>query len=715
MHTIHSSPARAWRRVRAAHFHWALPFVAAIAAWSIVAPASAQVAPAPLPVPPAAPVAARVAPPSIPMPAQTDPTSHPFHDAQILAAQLSAATPDYKIIYGVLDKWGLAKDNGWKNNPFLAQLSLDEAQFQAQIKAAGTSSKQDHPTAALLEGNVSSIAANGLADFIAQRVKQDAEITFILSFKKEVIDSGTGAVKVPHIDKLFPKTYSFIAAITPQQIAQGDFLGTFHADADADLNNLAGNLNDFFAAFSPGATLDDGGLLLRMASTAGVTLVNKKGTYKVIDAIEAEGDYYQSNLSPAAHQLDGAIKFLTVVSHMLTVNGSTWYSAADVKEVFDAKYGAPAIKNMVLALIGLSYVLDRSLYEGIGTDIAATVSGADSQWLVQLLATMDSTRQAALVTFLEDGVGAFDKIRVDESRLVSAAVSVAQLKQLTTDLQSLVDVIKDCPQIAPSVTADVTKVDLYFGELLTLEDLVVSAQGKQYVAAATDLTTLLGKWLAGDNDAKKLTTFMQSDGALIIDIAQAKDAASVTAALDTYALPAGSYIDKQMWAYTVTLNAYFGPAYGREKLVGSLSDTTSGRYGSRVGFTAPVGVAFNWALYPNAAPTEHHFLGDISVVGSVFDVGALASWRLGNGNSATTPPVTWANIVAPGIFLVFGIKDLPLSFMVGSEYGPGLRSVNGIAGTTTVQKAAWQLPMLAFVFDIPILNVHSYHGGSSAQ
>jgi hypothetical protein len=43
--------------------------------------------------------------------------------------------------------------------------------------------------------------------------------------------------------------------------------------------------------------------------------------------------------------------------------------------------------------------------------------------------------------------------------------------------------------------------------------------------------------------------------------------------------------------------------------------------------------------------------------------------------------------------------------MLGTQYGPELTKVSTTSGNT-IQRAAWQIPVLSFTFDLPILSLY---------
>ena len=207
-------------------------------------------------------------------------------------------------------------------------------------------------------------------------------------------------------------------------------------------------------------------------------------------------------------------------------------------------------------------------------------------------------------------------------------------------------------------------------------------------------------------------------------VAKAEDSEQVSAAIEAVALPTGSASIKKKSRFNVSLNAYLGGYYGKESLdiQSSFSNQTS-----TYGFWAPVGIGASWGL--NRA-------GSISAFISIIDVGAITSFRLRNptdtiistafgsdttaaiGNIEQLPEITFQNILAPGINIIYGLPwGVPISVGGGLQRGPMLRKINTVTGTiengqisnlikADFQTSAWRWHLFIAV-DIPLLNFYT--------
>jgi hypothetical protein len=241
-------------------------------------------------------------------------------------------------------------------------------------------------------------------------------------------------------------------------------------------------------------------------------------------------------------------------------------------------------------------------------------------------------------------------------------------------------------------------------------DIVGDIKSKAYPAAMGETLHFVQTFIVenpSNAQSDPVFEFFRVTGPFIAEVAAAKTPAAAETALQNFALPAGSYMRVQNEPLSVTFNAYFGVTTGAETLLGNLTGTGTARTRAHLGFTAPVGLAVNWGQvnslsHTTTAGTGGGFFqtGSWSLFVPVLDVGAVASWRLGSGGGQVSS-ITWANIVAPGLYVVWTKKNTPFSIMIGAQYGPELTKVS-TGGSTTIERAALQFPSIQFTFDIPI-------------
>ncbi|MFZ4522110.1 MAG: hypothetical protein ACOYNC_10405 [Bacteroidales bacterium] len=190
-------------------------------------------------------------------------------------------------------------------------------------------------------------------------------------------------------------------------------------------------------------------------------------------------------------------------------------------------------------------------------------------------------------------------------------------------------------------------------------------------------------------------------GAFISTVATAKTSDDVESAIESAALPSGSSRIKRETPFNVSLNAYTGLFVGYERITGM---SQSKFELNNFGVAAPVGVAISTGA--------HHW--SYSAFISLIDIGAIASFRFQNSDSvAQVPTIRLQDIFSPGLFFSIGFPKCPLSFNLGAQVGPNLRSVyvedSNNPGTyiNSYQSNVYWRFSASLVVDIPIFNFYT--------
>ncbi|MCR9171609.1 MAG: hypothetical protein NXI10_03895 [bacterium] len=250
-------------------------------------------------------------------------------------------------------------------------------------------------------------------------------------------------------------------------------------------------------------------------------------------------------------------------------------------------------------------------------------------------------------------------------------------------------------------------------------------ESKNYSNIIVETMSLLQKIVEDDAQLleNKFLMEIMKYGSLAANLASAETSEEVSEALNAHVLPVGSYRLKRNNYFSVSINSYAGICGGAEFL--SNSDAEHPTAGL-LGFTAPVGVGLNWATKKKKSSyqlptkrvlkadgsldtnrTKYATGGSFSVFFTVVDVGAIAAFRLTDDETPVND-VQWSNILAPGMYLSWGIRNTPLAINVGGQYGPALRQVeaNDGAATLTIDSRAFRVGV-GLVVDIPLYNVYS--------
>lgn len=246
---------------------------------------------------------------------------------------------------------------------------------------------------------------------------------------------------------------------------------------------------------------------------------------------------------------------------------------------------------------------------------------------------------------------------------------------------------------------------------------------KEYSKIVATTLTLITAYIPQDNldNSTNLKDFIKYAD-LAVNMASATNSKEMAEALEGAALPTQSYRLKRNSYFTITLNAYAGGFAGAEILA---DDDAKNKTSGLAGFTAPVGIGFNWGICTSSKPTKYskyptkttidakedvvekttYFNGhSLSLFASVIDIGAVAAFRL-TDDETPSGDIQWQNIFAPGAYLIWGIGNTPLALGVGAQYGPQLRSVTAKDGAAvpTIDSRAWRVG-LSLTVDIPLFS-----------
>jgi hypothetical protein len=188
-------------------------------------------------------------------------------------------------------------------------------------------------------------------------------------------------------------------------------------------------------------------------------------------------------------------------------------------------------------------------------------------------------------------------------------------------------------------------------------------------------------------------------GNFMTDILTAYNSEEVSTILDRYAAPVGSYSLKRKAKFSVSLNAYPGLFVAVEDPLGSAPNSGLKRWGFVSGVTAPIGLSFNWGSYGKKDNQN------ISLFISAVDIGAVLSYRWTNDVAEGLPNnVEWAQVLSPGLHLMYGLPNLPITFSAGYQISPRLRQV--AVTTSKTENRNFERITLATMVDVTIFNFY---------
>lgn len=252
------------------------------------------------------------------------------------------------------------------------------------------------------------------------------------------------------------------------------------------------------------------------------------------------------------------------------------------------------------------------------------------------------------------------------------------------------------------------KIDIILAKKAEKRDTITIDTARLNKLADTIYSQKLGKNLLVYSDAKKFkteiislymravpissanaqphNTFMYSLarlGEFLTEVEKAKDSKGLSDILAAYTIQPNSYLIKRNTRASISIQSYVGTYFGNEFAPASKPV---------FGLSAPIGISFNWGFHKKTRQiTDATFIGrdgkektlsgsSFSINLSIIDIGAVVSYRINNGEDGPLPKnVTFGQFLSPGLSFSYGIKNIPLSLTLGTQFTPQLRSLSNEA------------------------------------
>lgn len=435
----------------------------------------------------------------------------------------------------------------------------------------------------------------------------------------------------------------------------------------------------------------------------------KEGTHAVEIIDNIDKSKYLGKIDP---KVSSPIRILALVSRNLrNKEGDGWIETTEFKTLIES-----GKKNQRKLFVGLIYArevykLDNITIDGKKLNTIITVDKID-QTIAYLEQIIDITKK------IKDKISDIKNIenkgeKVGYEKYHAYLSKVFELIEVGIDISKLTGKKK--------VEEIITE---YLGYARRLLEISKNIHDKTYGIAFVNALELLRQLLPDESVIKK---GILKYGTFMVNLVKAKDSKEMKKVLEAAVLPVGSYRIKRSSRFNISLNAYPGGFIGAEKLTPGEQEIKGEPLALNLAFTAPVGFAFSWGKERKIDDNTIKLGPSYSVFLSAIDIGAVVSFRLSGADSGL-PEFKWQNILAPGLYIIKGFKNSPISIGVGIQYGPQLREIraaetaNGTNGTNAngengendsqdaaegiIKSSAFRVGLI-FAVDIPIFNLHS--------
>lgn len=526
-----------------------------------------------------------------------------------------------------------------------------------------------------------------LSTFIAKRFKEELAILSLKEFifnLDQAKETGWGL--------LFPSTISFLSETVIYDFKI--FLPTLNAVFIDDLNNIDTNLLDYFLKkrellmdkAAPRMNVTTNILIPQNESLINFSIFILEMNKCIRTGEHPSGIFSRLNQSKYINQIDeriaNPIRLMAMVNRALvnkTMNG--WVSPAEFNILlydFNEKY-----RDL---FVGLIYAKEKDEMEKItfaGKSLKDILAGNEKL-------IIDMMNYMYKYTIVSETIQAQINILRYVGRL-----EPTEFHNYLDIIYNLVDFGLELKAFNNDIPYDPTVKKEYLEVLKDLMSVSRNVIDTNYGLAIVNIVKVLNTMQI--EDANSIKRFMRY-GDFMVSMVASETALDMGKVLEAVAMPVGGYRITRVSPFSFCICSYAGVAGGREILTTQekLKDKKA-RW--NLSPAAPVGVSFSIGrgTFDKPGPSLSLFI-------PIIDVGAPFSWRLGGADKGI-PELSWKNIFAPGAYIMFGIKNSPISIGAGIQYGPQLRKIYG-ENDTSIESSAFRVQML-LGFEIPIFNIYA--------
>ena len=603
----------------------------------------------------------------------------PISDALQLRTFINSTTgifePDSATIASVNNIVGNYTDGSLKviyqTNPFLKEYC---AKIAPLVQGAKTGAELLAPGTPI---NTGSIIIDGLARFIVERIKKELQAAFF-----EHLYTFIRKPEFQDVRTLFPNTCQTLLAIGDQIYNYEIYLTSLRNAFGRDIEIILPNLENVIRN-GRYATFFNAHLELRSVCLTAIFVAKglKRGDHigTVLEEFPAtDPDYIPAGSNEENVGIVRAIQFVQELSKSLkassVVGNRYWADNATLNELKD--------ETTLKLYLGLFYERVKEIKFGNAAgetfgELLAKAKDKLDQLKELVYATKENIKaceQSLSSLRAEQTIEGYFEYINSISNLLNGITSSNPFRQLNLSASALAISIQ-------------TKIDKVW-ELLAETNLIIDnamniylhIKGKKYTQALANVRNIYKERFSTDklngnaNEKKRIELildFLFEYGTALAEMAEATNSKEVYEAIDRIAAPVGSSRIKKENVFSISLNSYGGVFIGKESIENVEDESTANNYG----VSAPVGLAFSLGKIKNREKTLKGNKS-LTLFISVIDIGAPVSFRFQNDTLDEIPSVSWKDIFAPGVQLIYGFGKVPISISAGWQTGPNLRKVS---------------------------------------
>lgn len=529
------------------------------------------------------------------------------------------------------------------------------------------------------------IVIDALATLIAKRFKDELNIAYIQQFQEHLRNPAFDDLRL-----LLPGAFAVLAERDPIQYKT--YLPTLREALHQDVVDLKKNLPSLFEAHEP--AIRDPNLYMLIQSTFYV--INHSGDSPA-DLVEG---LFEQDFFSREPRLKASLELLTILSENLRADDtySGWIKAADLSKI--------NVEGTFQLFLGFLLEKEKKALLQPLQNLGFQPTRSN---LSQLFAPNSKSYKSVYSTYQK-----ILKIQAEVEKF-KAELQKEPSKFTLSAFNAYLESVFNLTRLVNNLGQELSSASLIPDEHFQTAEkgiAILSALTEEHYAQVIGHSVALIEALLPASPFK-IHFVRYSD--FIVALIEAKDSKEAMLALETVAMPIGSYRIKRTVPMEVGINAYPGGFIGGETFHGSAIDQFQNslrKMGAApidqsalvLGFTTPIGIGINWGnqdYQPNHVNLQQK--GSVGLFFSLIDIGAVVNFRL-QDETSLLPELKWSNFLAPGFYFEWGWKNSPISLGIGAQYGPEVRKVSAMELETDAK--SWRAG-ISFTVDIPVLSIYT--------
>lgn len=554
-------------------------------------------------------------------------------------------------------------------------------------------------------------ALNAVAGFVAERMKDELNIAFFRKFKV-ILNNYRLEVIFPTVTQLISDTDAFNYGITVQILKNAfqrdlqqlifhvpQFVQELKLDISDDKVELAGLLIDLVQEVRKGIHPAD--ILNHINQTIQEKNLNLDS--RIVKLFQS-AEIISSSLKNTSD-------YDNIDIHNQE-NSTTWIPI----ETFRKLINQPKVRNYYMGFLyqQLKEVWEEEALQGSNADINQNILALVIP-VYQIVQNIDNQLDV-----------------LNQQKKAGEKIEAQSYIEIYQSIFELVDFPLRSEQLSENIGLNIS-LDPYRRLQNTVLDTYFASNNKDYGAMLSNLIVLMGDIGIFSAQNRTIKERFIKYGAFAVAIAQAQSANDMKSAIQSVALPTGSSSVKRKSFVNVSFNAFGGLGNGVE-FVHNPRRNLFEKPEYNIGFAAPIGIAFSWGWrkllfkdrnnvditkksYKKFGKNYQYYKKEKlkalrgssgSIFISFLDLGAVVSYRFNDPNPLPRE-LTVQQLLAPGLFYTHGVKNSPISWFIGAQLSPQLRTLppRPMMMVDEEEKANAIRFNIGITVDIPLFNFYT--------